>query len=53
MKTPVPLRKVTYDTWEEALEVSLVWKRAAGLADRTLKDYRYYISRFFTKFPGF
>jgi integrase len=52
MRKPVPLRKVTYDTWGEALEASLVWKRAAGLADRTLKDYRYHISRFFTKFPG-
>ncbi len=52
MKKPIPLRKITYDTWEEALEASLLWKRAAGLADQTLKDYRYHISRFFTKFSG-
>ena len=51
MKKPVPLRKVTYDTWEEALEAFLLWRRATGLSDRTIQDYRIHVSRFFTRYP--
>lgn len=51
MTKTVPLRKATYHTWEEALEAFLLWKRATGLADRTLDDYQDHISRFFGKFP--
>jgi integrase len=47
----LPLRKPAYQEWPEALEAFLLWRRATGLSDRTLSDYRYHVSRFFTEHP--
>jgi len=38
-------------TWQEAAERFLAWKRAEGIAPRTLKDYQDHIRRFFEAHP--
>lgn len=45
------VKKVVPDTWEEALEQFLCWKKAEGLSNTTLEDYRIHISRLFKRFP--
>ncbi|MEQ8235157.1 MAG: tyrosine-type recombinase/integrase [Syntrophomonadaceae bacterium] len=37
--------------WEDALELYLAWKRATGVSERTLDDYRDYVSRLYKKYP--
>lgn len=47
-------RKVStmrFATWEEALEDFLLEKKAAGRAERTLKDYEFHVKRFFKHHP--
>lgn len=51
MTNILPLRKPAYDEWTEALEAFLLWRRATGLSERTLSDYRYHVGRFFTEHP--
>lgn len=51
MQNVVPLRKPVYGTWKEALEAFLLWRKATGLSDRTIQDYRIHVSRFFTRHP--
>lgn len=41
-----------FDSWEKALEAFLMEKRAGGLAERTLSDYRWHVERFFKRYPG-
>ncbi len=38
-------------TWEEALQEFLFKKQAEGVSERTLKDYRSHVSRFFSQYP--
>lgn len=40
------------NSWERVLEEFLLLKKAEGKSDRTLKDYRYHITLFFTRFPN-
>ena len=47
----VPLRKPAYPSWREALEAYLLWRKATGLSDRMIQDYRIHVSRFFTRYP--
>jgi integrase len=51
MQNVVPLRKPVHETWEDALEAFLLWRTATGLSERTLKDYRVHVARFFTRYP--
>lgn len=51
MSNVMPLRKSPYQEWPEALEAFLLWRRATGLSERTLSDYRYHVARFFTEHP--
>lgn len=37
--------------WTEALADFLLFKQAQGIAERTLKDYRCHVTRFFTLYP--
>ncbi|AGL03530.1 tyrosine-type recombinase/integrase [Desulfoscipio gibsoniae] len=39
-------------TWEEALKEYLLWKKAEGRSERTLKDYGFHVKIFFTRFTG-
>ncbi len=47
----VSIRKEEKPSWESALEIFLKFKGAEGKAQRTLYDYRYHISLFFSKYP--
>lgn len=38
--------------WEEALKLFLKLKEAQGKAPRTLKDYQYHVSLFFSQYPS-
>ena len=38
-------------TWETALEEYLLWKKAEGRSERTIRDYKYHVSGFFKRFP--
>ncbi len=51
MSKVIPLRRADFQHWEEALETFLTWKKATGLSDRTLSDYRYHVTRFFRIAP--
>ncbi|MTI85574.1 MAG: hypothetical protein FH756_17175 [Firmicutes bacterium] len=37
--------------WETALEEYLLWKKAEGRSERTIRDYKYHVSGFFKRFP--
>jgi len=37
--------------WKKHLKLFLLYKKAQGLAERTLKDYEYNISLFFRDYP--
>jgi len=37
--------------WEIALEEYLLWKKAEGRSERTIRDYKYHVSGFFKRFP--
>jgi integrase len=52
MSNVMPLRKPAHGEWPEVLEAFLLWRRATGLSERTLSDYRYHVGRFFTEHPG-
>ncbi|MFC4766439.1 tyrosine-type recombinase/integrase [Effusibacillus consociatus] len=38
-------------TWEEAFKEFLLWKKAQGISETTLKDYRGHVKSFFKRFP--
>jgi site-specific recombinase XerD len=38
-------------TWEEALEAFLLWKKAQGRRTTTLNDYCYHVQKFLKRFP--
>lgn len=40
-----------YPTWEESLDSFLLFRAAQGMKERTLKDYRYHVTRFYRTFP--
>lgn len=37
--------------WEETLESFLLWKKAEGRSERTIKDYGYHVRNFFKCYP--
>ncbi len=45
------LHKDTPATWEEALKQFLWWKQGEQVSKRTIEDYRYHVTRFFTCHP--
>lgn len=45
------IKEEVQTTWEEALQGFLFWKKAQGLAERTLTDYRKHVSQLFHRFP--
>lgn len=38
-------------TWQEALSEFIMFKKAQGRGERTIADYGYHLTRFFTKYP--
>jgi len=38
--------------WQDLLQEFLLWKSAQGIANRTLDDYTYHVSQFFSRFPN-
>jgi site-specific recombinase XerD len=50
-RAPIVLFREMFGTWEEALEAFILFRKAKGFAERTLKDYRYTVSRFFREHP--
>jgi site-specific recombinase XerD len=51
-RAPIVLFREMFGTWEEALEAFILFRKAEGFAERTLKDYRYTVSRFFREHPN-
>ena len=45
----VKLRNYVPDTWEESLEMFLTWKRAQGISENTISQYRKEIIRIYSK----
>ncbi|MQL54012.1 tyrosine-type recombinase/integrase [Desulfofundulus thermobenzoicus] len=45
------LRKDVPATWEEALQQFIWWKQGEQKSKRTIEDYRYHVTRFFTNHP--
>lgn len=41
-----------FGSWDECLEDFKVFKLAQGLSEKTIKDYVYHVTRFFTEFPS-
>lgn len=41
----------TEETWQQVVERYVLTRKADGLAPRTVKDYRYHLTRFFTAYP--
>lgn len=39
-------------TWEETLEQFMSWKKAQGLSNQTLDDYKRHVSQFYNKYPN-
>jgi site-specific recombinase XerD len=50
-RAPIVLFREMFGTWEEALEAFILFRKAEWFAERTLKDYRYTVSRFFREHP--
>jgi site-specific recombinase XerD len=44
-------KKNKLDSWEEYLQEFIFFKKANGLRERTLEDYRKHVSQFFNRFP--
>jgi site-specific recombinase XerD len=40
-----------FHSWEEALEEFILFRKAEGYSKRTIEDYRYTVTRFFTEYP--
>ncbi|SHF69529.1 Site-specific recombinase XerD [Desulfofundulus australicus DSM 11792] len=51
MPKVVKLQKQASRTWEEVLDDFLFQKKAEGKAERTIKDYRVRLSKFFQAYP--
>ena len=47
--TVIPFRKAV--SWQEAVDEFICFKMAEGRAGRTIRDYRYHLSRFFKRYP--
>ncbi len=47
----VVLFQEKFASWEEALEAFILFRKAEGYSKRTIKDYRYHITRFFKEYP--
>lgn len=47
----VVLFQEKFQSWEDALEAFLLFKKADGLAVGTIDDYRYHVTRFFGLYP--
>ncbi|MFP4481681.1 MAG: tyrosine-type recombinase/integrase [Thermovirgaceae bacterium] len=47
----IVLFREMFGSWEETLEAFILFRKDEGFADRTLKDYRYTVSRFFREHP--
>jgi len=45
------VRKAIPSSFESALEQFLLWKRAQGVSDQTMHDYKEHIHRFFRRYP--
>jgi len=45
------VKKSVPTSYETALEQFLMWKRAQGISDQTMKDYREHVNRFFRRYP--
>lgn len=43
--------KVSLPSWQEAVDEFILAARVAGKAETTVKDYQYYLPRFFTSCP--
>ena len=43
------VKMVTSMDWDAAVDSFMLFKRAQGLADRTLEEYEYHLRRFTTK----
>ncbi len=47
----VVLFQEKFHSWEDALEAFVLFRKAEGYSERTIKDYRYLIARFFKEYP--
>lgn len=45
------VKKSAPATYEAALEQFLIWKKAQGISEQTMKDYREHVNRFFRRYP--
>lgn len=45
------VKKKRYQTWEEGVEGFILFKSAQGICDKTIKDYRYHLAKFFNQYP--
>lgn len=45
------VKKSVPSTYEVALEQFLLWKKAQGISEQTMKDYRERVNRFFRRYP--
>ncbi|WP_218032419.1 tyrosine-type recombinase/integrase [Paenibacillus humicus] len=46
------VKKAAPATYEVALEQFLLWKKAQGISEQTMKDYREHVSRFLKRYPA-
>jgi len=47
----VVLFREVFPSWQDALEAFVFFKKANGISDRTIKDYRYHVGQFFSEYP--
>lgn len=45
------VRKLVPATYELALEQFLLWKKAQGISEQSMKDYKEHVNRFFRRYP--
>lgn len=45
------VKKAAPSTYGAALEQFLLWKKAQGISEQTMKDYREHVNRFFKRYP--
>jgi hypothetical protein len=46
------IKQVVPSSLEEALERFLIWKKAQGLSEQTLEDYKNHLNLFLKRFPS-
>jgi len=47
----VVLFQEKFQSWEDALEAFVLFRKAEGYSSRTVKDYRYHVALFFNSYP--